>query len=403
MNTAVSSLLINKCLPSRSHFLKCRFVGDCSSKTALYDVVNGLPTISAWSVNGSALNSPDIASNLFQVSLPAYLLLLFFLSRPLTRTPMVANFGFQFLLVFVIVTIPAGIYSKIQYHDILSNVDILHGPAETLLTVTNLLIISGFREARPKSDNQQWKIEPDSLVMLFTALLLFSLQSTAITNMSVISNILATHSEPSNALSIPTWAVHTSSLLEWLVAMKLIWEHADTSGNPRWKGMAWAMIPSHASGLCACVFHLFYNSPVVMNLVALQALLTIVGNTAMAGAAFRIYKYEADQVYNTVGTKVDKVYNIVSAEVELGASQPQFSSGAIKNPVRALQDSEGTFWMNIIVKSIALAVVVKYGELLFEFPFHPALLPALLLVAVPTLSNVIKWSTRSKNEYTREL
>lgn len=56
-------------------------------------------------------------------------------------------FGFYFLLVFVGATIPAGIYAKTHYHTTLANVDWLHGSAESLLTVTNLLIVLGFRSA----------------------------------------------------------------------------------------------------------------------------------------------------------------------------------------------------------------------------------------------------------------
>ena len=37
-------------------------------------------------------------------------------------------------------TIPAGIYAKTHYNSILANVDYLHGSAESLLTITNLLI-----------------------------------------------------------------------------------------------------------------------------------------------------------------------------------------------------------------------------------------------------------------------
>ena len=48
--------------------------------------------------------------------------------------------GFYFLLAFVFATIPAGIYAKVEYGTSLSNVDWLHGTAESLLTVTNLLI-----------------------------------------------------------------------------------------------------------------------------------------------------------------------------------------------------------------------------------------------------------------------
>lgn len=48
--------------------------------------------------------------------------------------------GFYFLLVFVGATIPAGIYCKTVYGTSLANVDWIHGSAESLLTVTNLLL-----------------------------------------------------------------------------------------------------------------------------------------------------------------------------------------------------------------------------------------------------------------------
>lgn len=35
--------------------------------------------------------------------------------------------------------------------------------------------------------------------------------------------LAAAHSEPSNALSFPTWMVHVSSLIEWLAAMTYVW------------------------------------------------------------------------------------------------------------------------------------------------------------------------------------
>jgi hypothetical protein len=48
---------------------------------------------------------------IFLLSLPSCSLYLTFLHcRPETRTPTLGNFGFQFLLVFVFATIPAGIY-----------------------------------------------------------------------------------------------------------------------------------------------------------------------------------------------------------------------------------------------------------------------------------------------------
>ena len=61
-----------------------------------------------------------------------------------------------------------------------------------------------------------------------------------------------THAEPINALSIPTWAIHFSSVFEYLFAMNLVWNYAETTKNPSWKGLTWGMLPLHASGICAC-------------------------------------------------------------------------------------------------------------------------------------------------------
>jgi hypothetical protein len=67
------------------------------------------------------------------------------------------------------------------------------------------------------------------------------------------------HSEPINALSIPTWAIHFSSVLEYLFAMTLVWKYSENTGNESWKGLTWGMLPLHASGVCACTYHFFYN------------------------------------------------------------------------------------------------------------------------------------------------
>lgn len=69
------------------------------------------------------------------------------------------------------------------------------------------------------------------------------------------------HTEPSNALSLPTWAIHVSSVTEWVAAMALFWKYAEVTGNQRWKGMTWGMMPSLGSAMAACTWHFFYNSP----------------------------------------------------------------------------------------------------------------------------------------------
>lgn len=42
---------------------------------------------------------------------------------------------------------------------------------------------------------------------------------------------LEIRTEPANALSLPTWAIHVSSVLEWVTAMVLFWRLAEASGT----------------------------------------------------------------------------------------------------------------------------------------------------------------------------
>jgi hypothetical protein len=83
---------------------------------------------------------------LFAISLFPYLGFLWFITRS-QQFPRLAVIGFYVLLVFVGVTIPAGIYAKIHYQDSLANIDWLHGSAESFLSISNILVVLGFRQA----------------------------------------------------------------------------------------------------------------------------------------------------------------------------------------------------------------------------------------------------------------
>jgi hypothetical protein len=83
---------------------------------------------------------------LFAASLFPYLGFLWFLTRS-PQTPRLALWGFYGTLVFVAITIPAGIYAQVTYDDALANVDWLHGSAELFLTLSNILVVLGFRQA----------------------------------------------------------------------------------------------------------------------------------------------------------------------------------------------------------------------------------------------------------------
>ncbi|KAJ0090014.1 hypothetical protein Patl1_14013 [Pistacia atlantica] len=68
--------------------------------------------------------------------------------------------------------------------------------------------------------------------------------------------------EPSNALSLPTWAVHVSVLLNEsrITAMALVWQYGEKSGYEAWKGLSWGMVPLLGGAFRICAWHFFYNS-----------------------------------------------------------------------------------------------------------------------------------------------
>eukprot|EP01025_Chloroclados_australasicus_P043571 TRINITY_DN4674_c0_g1_i1.p1 TRINITY_DN4674_c0_g1~~TRINITY_DN4674_c0_g1_i1.p1 ORF type:complete len:187 (+),score=4.79 TRINITY_DN4674_c0_g1_i1:61-621(+) len=118
------------------------------------------PFVQAW---GPSLNNEALAPNLFAVSIFPYAAFLYFLTRS-KQAPKLTLFGFYFLLVFVAVTIPAGIYAKTHYGTSLSNVDWLHGGAESFLTITNLFIVLGLRQGVRDASNKKPENQEDQPV-----------------------------------------------------------------------------------------------------------------------------------------------------------------------------------------------------------------------------------------------
>jgi hypothetical protein len=264
--------------------------------------------VDAWSVTGGgvALGAttiripPGIETQLFQAGLAPYLAYLWFLTRPEAKTPGPSKFGAVFLLAFVFATIPAGIVAKTRYGDVLANVDVLHGASESLLTVSNFLFAFGFARSAFESRRQANGAEADRAeangasedlaafdesTKLGTFVFLTAAGAFALSELSLGT---PPHSEPSNALSLPTWAVHVSSVTEWCLAMRLVRCHAESSGNDAWRLLAVAMTPFLASAFAACAFHLFYNAPEVVALVPAQAALTLAGNAGCAIAAWNV-------------------------------------------------------------------------------------------------------------------
>ena len=64
-----------------------------------------------------------------------------------------------------------------------------------------------------------------------------------------------------HALSIPTWIIHISSVIEWVAAIWFISIYGNITYNRVWYGLSFAMLPALVSAMCACTWHYFDNDP----------------------------------------------------------------------------------------------------------------------------------------------
>jgi hypothetical protein len=95
-----------------------------------------------------------------------------------------------------------------------------------------------------------------------------------------------------HALSLGTWWIHITSVLEWLAAIVAIQAWGASRREGGWRWLALAMVPALASAMAACTWHLFDNSPALEGLVVLQAGLTALGNIALAAAAWNLLRLQ---------------------------------------------------------------------------------------------------------------
>ena len=95
-----------------------------------------------------------------------------------------------------------------------------------------------------------------------------------------------------HALSLPTWWIHISSVIEWVVAITAVVALGRQRREGGWRWLALAMVPALVSAMAACTWHLFDNSPSLDGLVVLQAGLTAAGNGALAMAAWNLLRQQ---------------------------------------------------------------------------------------------------------------
>ncbi len=219
--------------------------------------------------------------------------------------------------------------------------------------------------------------------------------------------------------------------------MGFAWRWSDIVQNPKWKGLTWGLIPLHTSGITACTYHLFYNTIPV--LVPLQAFLTFVGNTTAAVAAYRIAisngwvmpksldewmfwnSNDGDEEKDVV---VDESVAVTVAPVVTATTTMSMENTSITSPSTTIverkeespsligfedlgdalsNDTDYTFIIKLFVGCTIASYVVKYGELIVDFPFTGgdignamnSLGLALGFIFIPTLLNAFKWYKRS--------
>ena len=108
--------------------------------------------ISIFSLESIAQVDP---SPFFILSLIPYLVFLKYAGKT-KSIPKISLLGFKLTLLFVFMTIVFAIISLIYFGEELTNVDVLHGLAESFLTISDALVVYGFvlmlQSARRKTE-----------------------------------------------------------------------------------------------------------------------------------------------------------------------------------------------------------------------------------------------------------
>jgi len=421
-----------------------------------------------------------IASPLFALSVVPYLLFLKNLWRAETATSE-QKYAFATLLVFVLISIPAEVYTKERYDTVLSNIDSLHFLIQSAISLTNLRILLAFRDDFDLTTTTSTAAEANrnavssttrtssmeltaadvgrpgaaveavaGVILLSTGILMalddrlidlssIDLKATSETSVKFMASVTLTiqnwrdyaqefdssftsllnvQAPPANALSVPTWGVHVFSLVEWLVAMGFVWDYGTRTQHRGWKLLTLAMLPLHASGICAVTQHFFNNDPSLEWLVALQGAFTMVGNVSLFYAAKVLANEEPKlDVFLPSANGEDEKEDgkeEESAKV-LSTTEPRKEKARIEIwDVERLglifeKDDEFAFSFKIALVSVGIAAFVRGASLVFapEFDYnalgssnhHDELNAyALLFVFIPLLINYVKWQLRFRAE-----
>ena len=105
----------------------------------------------------------------------------------------------------------------------------------------------------------------------------------------------------------------------------------------------------------------------------------------LAVAAYRIYKYGVEQSLSSLATTT--------------SSSPSSSTSTTSTLPYSLPlpESNQSFGLQLLLKSFLVAVAVKSGELLFDFPFDASNSYAFAAIAIPVLLNIATYAYKSSS------
>ena len=89
-------------------------------------------------------------------------------------------------------------------------------------------------------------------------------------------------------LSLGTWVIHISSVLEWIAAIFVFFQISKIKKYESFFWVSLAMIPNLISAMCAITWHIYDNPLELYGLVTLQGIFTLIGNSTLALASFHI-------------------------------------------------------------------------------------------------------------------
>ena len=91
-------------------------------------------------------------------------------------------------------------------------------------------------------------------------------------------------------LSLTTWLIHISSVVEWIFTILVINKISKYKKYNLFFWLSLAMVPNLIGAMCAITWHIYDNQENLYGLVSLQGIFTFIGNSTLALAAIIIFR-----------------------------------------------------------------------------------------------------------------